>query len=205
MKSVVVKFSLVCLALAGLSAPIAAEFETGLNAYESGDYATAMRELSAEADNGHARAQFLTGVMYRDGLGVDSDEEQGLALIEAAAEQELMEAQAALGRMYAEGEGVGENDRMAYLWFHDAVEQGHVGSMPLLGELYREGDGTRKNLVLSYQWYLLAYMLGEGTGLTGTMSELRSQMSEDQIVIGEQLALDWMERKQATGQEQETW
>lgn len=203
MNALFLRIFLFTLALAGLSMPAAADLQSGVNAYESGDYETALEELSAEnVQEEHPRAQYLLGVMYRDGLGVDTNQEMGVRYLESAAEQGNGGAQAALGRMYAEGvDGLEENDRMAYLWLHDAVDQGHVDSMQRLGQLYRDGDGTRQNFVLAYQWFLTAYMLGDREQ-TATMGKLRGRMSEEQISIGEQLALDWVERKRATGQDQ---
>jgi TPR repeat protein len=46
---------------------------TGEAAYESGDYATALRIFRASADKGEARAQSNLGVMYHNGHGVPKD------------------------------------------------------------------------------------------------------------------------------------
>ena len=58
----------ICLTLALLlgSAGLSwgADFKKGLAAYDSGDYATALREWTPLAEQGHADAQFYLGVMY---------------------------------------------------------------------------------------------------------------------------------------------
>ena len=46
------------------------DFQKGLTAYESGDYATALREWEPLAEQGDADAQFFLGEMYWRGQGV---------------------------------------------------------------------------------------------------------------------------------------
>ena len=48
-------------------------FETGLAAYESGDYARAQREWTLMAEAGDALPPYLLGVMYGNGWGVAQD------------------------------------------------------------------------------------------------------------------------------------
>jgi TPR repeat protein len=50
-----------------------ADFQKGLTAYQSGDYATALREWTPLAKQGIAGAQYNLGVMYGDGTGVPQD------------------------------------------------------------------------------------------------------------------------------------
>ena len=59
-----------CLTIAVLLGSIgvswSGDFQKGLTAYESGDYATALREWKPLAQQGHAKSQYNLGVMYRD-------------------------------------------------------------------------------------------------------------------------------------------
>jgi hypothetical protein len=50
-----------------------ADFEKGVTAYQSGDYATALREWIPLAEQGDANAQFQIGAMYDVGKGVLKD------------------------------------------------------------------------------------------------------------------------------------
>ena len=52
------------LALALPATVLAADFETGNDAYDRGDYASALREWRPLAKQGDAYAQFNLGVMY---------------------------------------------------------------------------------------------------------------------------------------------
>ena len=58
------------LSFVGLSAPAWADFQAGVDAYNRGDYASAMREWRPLAEQGNADAQFNVGVLYAKGLGV---------------------------------------------------------------------------------------------------------------------------------------
>jgi len=61
--------------LALTPAPGAArDYDAGLDAYGSGDYATALREWRPLAEQGHAGAQYGLGLMYYNGEGVVQDD-----------------------------------------------------------------------------------------------------------------------------------
>ena len=61
----------VLLGSAGVSE--SADLQKGWDAYQSGDYATAMREWTPLAEQGNAGVQILLGVMYEKGQGVPQD------------------------------------------------------------------------------------------------------------------------------------
>ncbi len=50
-----------------VAAPAWADFKAGVEAYDRGDYATALTEFRPLAQQGHAGAQFNLGQMYRKG------------------------------------------------------------------------------------------------------------------------------------------
>jgi len=74
MTSQKIALGLVAVALfVGSVAAHAADFGAGVKAYESGDYATALRIMRELADQGNANAQYNLGFMYRKGQGVPQD------------------------------------------------------------------------------------------------------------------------------------
>ena len=78
------------VALAIAVTPVAAvsgPLEDGLEAAESGDYATALKLLRPLAEQGHAEAQYNLGVMYRNGQGVPHDDAEAVKWYRLAAEQ----------------------------------------------------------------------------------------------------------------------
>jgi len=73
-----------------------ADFDKGVAAYESGDYATALREFRPLAEQGHANAQFHMGVTYAEGVGVPKDYKTAMKWFTLAAEQGNASAQVSM-------------------------------------------------------------------------------------------------------------
>jgi uncharacterized protein len=110
------------LSFAAISA--GADFTTGLNAYNKGDYATAAKEWRPLADQGVAAAQFNLGLMYYDGHGVPLDFAQAADWFTKAAEQDYAKAQYDLGAMYGVGKGVKRDYVQAYKWLNLCAAKG---------------------------------------------------------------------------------
>ena len=113
-----------------LVAPAWADYFDGLTAYGRGDYATAIREWTPLAEQGHAAAQFFLGVMYNEGQGVLQDYTEAAKWYRKAAEQGDLGAQVSLGVMYNEGQGVLPDYTEAAKWFRRAAEQGDARAAP---------------------------------------------------------------------------
>ena len=65
------------------------------------------------ADQGHAVAQYILGLMYSEGEGVKQDYFKAVALFQKAADQGHVAAQYDLGFMYSEGKGVKQSNAKA--------------------------------------------------------------------------------------------
>ncbi len=115
------------LALA-LSAPVlAADLEAGLEAYDRGDYATALEEWRPLTEQGDADAQLGLGAMYFYGQGVPQDYAEAVKWYRLAAEQGQADAQIALGFMYYFGHGVPQDYVQAHMWYSLAAERSSPG------------------------------------------------------------------------------
>jgi uncharacterized protein len=101
------------------------DFQKGLTAYESGDYATALRKWTPLAEHGNHAAQFSLGVMYRKGTGVPQDSKTAVKWYRLAAEQGYANAQFNLGVMYGLGEGVIKDYVYAHMWWNIAASNGN--------------------------------------------------------------------------------
>jgi len=112
----------VLLTLSAISA--AADFATGLAAYNKGDYSTAVKEWRPLADQGVAAAQFNLGLLYYDGQGVPLDFSQAAEWFTKAAEQDYAKAQYDLGAMYGVGKGVKRDYVQAYKWLNLCAAKG---------------------------------------------------------------------------------
>ena len=86
------------LILVLLAAPAyAQDLKKGIEAYERGDYAAALREIRPLAEQGHATAQFNLGLMYSLGQGVPQDSDEAVKWYRWAAGQRHAGAQEKLG------------------------------------------------------------------------------------------------------------
>ena len=88
----------VLLGSAGMS--WSADFQKGYTAYQSGDYATALREWTPLAEQGDVDAQYNLGWMYAKGKGVPQDDKTAVKWYRLAAKQGLADAQYNLKWMY---------------------------------------------------------------------------------------------------------
>ena len=117
---------LAALALAlSLGNPVAADqFADATAAYNSGDYATALKLIRPLAERGDAAAQGNLGTLYVLGKGVPQDFAQAVKWFRKAADKGNAHAQAKLGVTYAKGEGVPRNYVLAHMWWSLAAAAG---------------------------------------------------------------------------------
>lgn len=168
-----------------------ADFEAGQEAYDSGDYQTALTEWQVLAEEGHANAQFGMGMLYGNGFGVPFDNEQARNWYQLAAEQGHAEAQCNLGVMHANGWGVPLSDEAAFEWYSLAAEQGVIRAQISLAKMYSRSFGATQDKVQGYKWYTVAMQLGD-SGARFKRDSLREKMSADEIAESDQLASEWM-------------
>ncbi len=107
-----------------VAAPAWADFKAGVEAYQRGDYATALTEFRPLAQQGHAEAQNNLGFMYSNGRGVPQDYEEAVRWYRLAAAQGFADAQFNLGLMYSKGRGVLQDYVQAHMWANLAAAQG---------------------------------------------------------------------------------
>jgi TPR repeat protein len=144
--------------------PLAAQdFDRGVVAYDTGDYATALQEWQPLAEQGDAQAQFRLGFMYKIGNGVVQDDAEATRWFLLAAEQGYQDAQMKLGLDYAYGLGVVQDDTESTKWyllaaqqFLLAAERGDASAQSSLGFMYQNGLGVVQDDAEATRWFLLA-------------------------------------------------
>ena len=99
-----------------------------MRAYNSGDYATALREWRPLAEQGNADAQCKLGFRYLKGEDVVQDYKEALKWYRLAAEQGDADAQFSLGLMYGTGNGVIQDNVMAHMWFNIGASGGSTNA-----------------------------------------------------------------------------
>jgi TPR repeat protein len=124
----------------------AADFDAGLTAYRSQDYARAMQNWLPLAEQGAPHAQYNIGLMYAHGYGVPLDLSQAAQWYRKSAEQGVVEAQFNLGLLYSEGQGVTKDAGEARKWLSKAAEQGDKRATNALVNLYADDAGQSEAL-----------------------------------------------------------
>ena len=92
------------------------DYQKGLDAAQNGNYTAALKEWRPLAEQGHSESQFVLGLLYRNGKGVEKDFSTAIKWYLLAAENGHAKAQAKLGYMYVNGEGVNKDYVRAYMW-----------------------------------------------------------------------------------------
>ena len=137
--------------------PVAAQdYQKGYDAFEAGDYATALKEFRPLAEQGNALLQTVVGDMYRKGKGVTQDYAEATKWYHLAAEQGKAQAQYNLGFIYKNGEGVPQDYAEGIKWYRLAADQGDVEAQNNLAVMYEEGNGVLQNNIMAHMWYNLA-------------------------------------------------
>ena len=139
----------------GLVSPIS-NIDAGIEAYQKGKYAIALRLLQPLAEQSVSRAQYFLGLMYYHGYGLEQDDTQAVKWFRLAADQGDLQAQFNLGVIYAEGRGVPQDYAEALRWYRLAAEQGEPRAQFNLGVSYAEGFGVEEDYVAAYMWFNLA-------------------------------------------------
>jgi len=181
-------------ALAGLllalavALPAQADFEAGVAAARTGDYATALREWQPVAEGGNRDAQFNLGLLYENGFGVAADAAEAARWYRRAAEQNDRTAQAYLAEMYANGVGVGRNDIEALRWYRAAAERGHAASQYNVGLFYAMGRGVPPSDIEAVAWITVA--LENGAPHTEILDVLKANMDPRRLREAQRLVDD---------------
>jgi TPR repeat protein len=182
---IAVVLSIICLAV-----PTWADYKAGEDAYNRGDFATALREWRPLAEQGDARAQYNLGVLYRKGRGVPQDDVQARQWYEKAAAQGQAKAQYNLGTLYLNGSGVPKDYQQALRWFRMAADQGEALAQTKIGIMYDDGQGVPHDFVQAHKWYNLAATNGDKPAAE-LRDALAKQMTPAQIAEAQQLAREW--------------
>jgi TPR repeat protein len=115
------------------SAPVSADYQTGLEAYQEGDYERAMAEWKEEVNRPRVQTNLA---VYREALY-------------------------AIAMLYWKGEGVGQDYSIAAVWLKQAADINHPGAQVKLGYLYSTGQGVPLNYQEARRWLQMAAVQGD--------------------------------------------
>lgn len=145
MKKCHLAFIAILLIVAGTAAA-SEEAATGIAAYESGDYERAYQSFLPLAVKGDADAQYMLGLMYANGQGVDQNFYESGKMYRQAGNQGHVGAQVNLGSLFENCKGTGPCNREAAAnWYRRAADQGDALAQYNLGVMYGIGRGVVEN------------------------------------------------------------
>jgi len=103
---------------------LANNYNKGVDAYKSGQYAEALKLWEPYAKEGNVKAQYQVGKLYYDGNGVTKNYRKALYWYVQASNQEYAKAYAQIGLMYCKGEGVLKSYKKATPYIQLAFDNG---------------------------------------------------------------------------------
>ena len=164
-----------------------ADVDSGLQAYNKGDYTTARLEWMTAAEQGDPIALYNLGQLYRLGRGTFIDYFKAGDYYLLAARQGHVGAQRNLGFLYYHGRlGRAQRDQ-AFSWLSRAAAQGDPDSQWSVGTMLYNGELVKADPVKAYAWYWLATENGHENGQYA-LAALDKKLSPQQIKAGRTLA-----------------
>lgn len=170
----------------------------------------AATELEQLAGKGDVHAQFLTGVLYRDGGLLIPDTEKARYWMEQATKNELPQAQYALGKLLLSDDPDVHDPSEGIRWMKAAAQSGNDYAAYALGKEYLSGKHVVKNLGSAKEYlqqaaehenpwaqYLLGklYLTGEGAGADNNAAYAWFQAAAEQGHTCAQFFVDRMEQQ----------
>jgi len=172
---------------------MAADFASGLDAFDRGLYQEALAQFKPLAQEGNARAEYRLGLSYAKGLGIARDYKRAVIWLRKSADQGYASAENDLGTLYDQGRGVAASPEQAARWFHMAAVQGHGSAQLNLATLYLKGRGVRQDPVQAFAWANAASDLGEFRA-EGLVRQAGKSLDPEQIVQAEKLTSQYRQK-----------
>ena len=144
-----------------------ADYNKGVEALDSEDYATALSEWKPLAENGNSSAQYGLGYLYDEGFGVIQDYKTALKWFRLSASNGNDVAQFVMGLKYYEGRsGLIKDYKTAFKWYKLSAEQGYSSAQNSLGRLYLNGHGVLRDNIYSHMWFNISASSGNENAIS---------------------------------------
>lgn len=170
-------------------APAMADVKAGVQSWQRGDFAAAVKEWRALADRGDADAQFNMGQAYKLGRGAPADMKLAQSWYEKAAAQGHEQAQANLGLLLFQN----GNRTAALPWIRKAADRGDPRAQYVLGTALFNGDGLTKDWPRAYA--LMSSAAAQGLApAKGSLAQMEEFVPETDRQKGKQIAAQMAQR-----------
>ena len=186
------RVSIAAVSLFLATAAWSGDYKTGRDAYDMGDYTTALTVWQPLAEAGDANGQFGLGLLYGNGFGVEMIDEQALLWYGKAADQGHAEAQCNLAVMHLNGWGVPMNEEEAAKYYLMAAEQGITEAQIALGLIYAADYSPLYNKEEAYKWLSIADRLGD-LNAGPKREDQATRLSADEVIEADGMVSMWFE------------
>ncbi len=174
--------------------PSVAQLARGVELFERAEFSAAVQVLTPLANSGDAKAQYVLGVMYLNGMANPPSEASAAELMIKSGEAGFEKAQVELARMYREGHGVEQDFAKSLLWSKKAAEAGDVGAQLQVADAFAFGHGVKPDPVEAYKWYEIA-VLYWGPLAVNARDLVAKSMTPDQVAKAKAAAEDWIKAR----------
>lgn len=115
-----------------------------------------LEEIQSCVDQGNAYCLNVLGLLYKQGLGVEKNEEKTFNLIMEAAKKEFAAAEYNIGRFYMIGLGCDIDFDKARSWLTISADHGNQRAAYALGYMYFKGFGVAQDYKKAVSWFELS-------------------------------------------------
>lgn len=182
-----------CASQLGSPTVRAEELIEAQDAFDRGEFVTALDLFEALAEGGDAQAQYRLGVMHEQGLGTDQDNKIAARWYTLAAEQRAPEGLAALSALHLKGAGVIQNYKESLRLNQQAAALGYAPAQYNLGIAYATGVGTFRDPVKAHMWFNIASANGYPNAME-SRERLASGMAEAEVTRAQARAKTCVDR-----------
>jgi hypothetical protein len=156
-------------------------------AFDRGEFVTALELYEALANQQEPAATYRLGLMYEQGLGTDPDPMVAASWYQKAQALESPEAIGALADLHLKGVGVIQDFKEALRLNISAAEAGYAPAQYNLAVAYANGVGTFRDPVKAHMWFNIAAASGYANAAQSRDS-LASVMAEAEVTRAQQRA-----------------
>lgn len=192
-KRFIVGILFLCFVFTGCSST---GYQTGRDAFDRGDYAAAVKEFQALADQNDPQGQYALAIMYDLGEGVPQSTEKAMEYYKAAAEQGYADAQNNLGVMYDQGEGIAADYTEAMKWYLLAAENGNKDAPNNIGVMHMIGLGVPRDFAMAHKWFTIAG--AEDIEAKSNKKFVETRLTPEQIDESKRFADEWKQKMMKT-------
>ena len=182
-----------CASQLGSPTVRAEELLEAQDAFDRGEFVTALNLFDALAEGGDAQAQYQLGMMYEQGLGTDQDIRIAARWYTQAAEQRSPEGLTALSALHLKGAGVIQNFKESLRLNEQAAALGYAPAQYKLGVAYATGVGTFRDPVKAHMWFNIASASGYPNAME-SRERSASAMAEAEVTRAQARAKTCVER-----------